>query len=236
MCARFGNAELAKKLIRKGAKVDVRDDLGWTPLHHDAVLSDTELLSPFLFQDRAMVDRKEKLVGATPLFLAIRRGSEKAVDILLGKGADPNICDKEDNSPLHIAARLGQHSIVQQLIRHRAKIQLCNKQKMTPLHLAATNKEAKVATLLVDQKADINAVNKDGATPLHMAAFHGSAENVKLLLHRGASVQMRTAIGHSALNLAAIASGDNGAVIEILLKAGDKVCDVEGGRPYRRST
>ena len=57
----------------------------------------------------------------TALHFAMNSMSEAVVDLLLGRGADPNVRDEGDNAmPLHFAAEKGHLGIVRRLIEHGA--------------------------------------------------------------------------------------------------------------------
>ncbi|HSJ65720.1 MAG TPA: ankyrin repeat domain-containing protein [Gemmatimonadaceae bacterium] len=57
----------------------------------------------------------------TPLHFAMNSANEAVVEVLLARGADPNIRDEGDNAyPLHFAAERGEFGIVRRLIEHGA--------------------------------------------------------------------------------------------------------------------
>lgn len=55
------------------------------------------------------------------------------VELLLKKGASPNVTDKYGSTPLHRAASLGHTSITKLLLEFRADPNLSNSEGNTPL-------------------------------------------------------------------------------------------------------
>ena len=72
-----------------------------------------------------IIDARATLPGhtgeRTALHFAMNSMSEQVIDLLLERGADPNIRDEGDNAfPLHFAAERGKLDVVRKLIAHRA--------------------------------------------------------------------------------------------------------------------
>jgi ankyrin repeat protein len=81
-----GQAEIARKLIARGADVN---KTGWTPLHYAATSGQIEIMQ-LLLDENAYIDAASPN-GTTPLMMAARYGSDKAVRLLLDAGADPTL-------------------------------------------------------------------------------------------------------------------------------------------------
>ena len=86
-------------LVSKGAKPDVRDAEGNTPLALAAQLGFVEGLQ-LLVLDHATVDM-ENSRGETPLILAVHNRDLAAVRALLGAGANPNRADRIAGKSAH---------------------------------------------------------------------------------------------------------------------------------------
>ena len=85
--ASFGNAEMARILLKYNAPVDRRDQFGNAPLHWAAQRGSTEIVQ-MLLDAKAPVDSQNK-EGVTPLMMAASRGQTVVVRLLLKHGADP---------------------------------------------------------------------------------------------------------------------------------------------------
>lgn len=84
MAALKGHAELARRLIARGADVNKP---GWTPLHYAATSGQLEIME-MLLEQHAYIDA-ESPNGTTPLMMAAMYGTPQAVTLLIKAGADP---------------------------------------------------------------------------------------------------------------------------------------------------
>jgi hypothetical protein len=138
--------------------------------------------------------------GQNGLFLAVKQGSLKAAEVLIGwSKTRVEWRSPKDESPLMIAALRGHAQIVRQLIARDADV---NKTGWTPLHYAATGGHVEVIRILLDEHAYIDAESPNRTTPLMMAAKYGSPEAVKLLLDEGADPRLRNQLGMNAVDFA----------------------------------
>ncbi|KAJ9605133.1 hypothetical protein H2200_010523 [Cladophialophora chaetospira] len=148
----------------------------------------------------------------TPLHLAVYRGSEPIVRLLLSHGADPAICDYSGKTPLHYAAVLGNIEFVKVFLSTVNLINKTDDEGETPLHqvceklcrnlndddlfgsasrqrkVTAQEKDSTVEVfdLLISGGADIHLATKSGVTPLMVAAQRGHTWLVRRLLQAGA--------------------------------------------------
>ena len=100
----------------------------------------------------ANLDIKEKNNEDTPLHIACRDKSIKPIELLLEKGADPNIKNKDGDTPLHIACRNNFQSIhIELLLGKGADPNIKNKAEDTPLDVVckSLNNPSSVIRLLI---------------------------------------------------------------------------------------
>lgn len=118
--AQEGKLTVCKLLISYGAKLELKNDLGETPIfksiEHPRVLS-------FLIKNgaKANVRRKDR---STPLHLACAFGYEKSVNILLENEADTWLKDENNRTPMYWAG-IYRHAKIKELIqikRHQEKL------------------------------------------------------------------------------------------------------------------
>jgi uncharacterized protein len=93
-----GNLQIAAILIKAGARIDVRDNLGNTPLIYAADHGHLEM-AKLLMDVGAQVDAENKN-GMTPLMIAAKDGEVEMVRTLLARGANPNKSDYTGRDPL----------------------------------------------------------------------------------------------------------------------------------------
>ena len=123
---------------------------------------------------------------STPLLEAANNGHTEIVQVLLDRGAKPNISNEYGYNPLQIAASRGYKEVVRLLIGGGANPNTVGEGKSTPLHGAAAEGHKDVVQMLLDEEADLNVEDKGGYTPFYMAFEHDHKDVEQLLLEKGA--------------------------------------------------
>ncbi|KAI4121156.1 MAG: hypothetical protein LQ338_006535, partial [Usnochroma carphineum] len=147
--------------------------------------------------------------GWTALHWAARRGSSKAVALLLAHKADPRLATwNEGQSALHLAAPSNSALCVQQILQWRqgndiVDLELRDDYGCTPLHIAAEANAAATAESLINSSSDLNARDNFGLTPLLCAIGGNKVETAKTLLRHGADYKIATKTGNTILHTAA---------------------------------
>jgi ankyrin repeat protein len=98
------------------------------------------------------------------LHFAAANGHDKAVILLLNRGASVTTPDKNWWTPLHAAAHKGHMGCCTLLLDFMTPVDQPDRDSMTPLHWAAKRGHLEVVTLLVQRGAKANAVSKVTAT------------------------------------------------------------------------
>jgi uncharacterized protein len=125
--------------------------------------------------------------GATPLMRAARNGDVAGMRLLLEKGANPSIEQKNRTTALMLASGQGRglgtfadefateaemYQAVKLLLEQHVDINAANEAGQTPLHFAALSMDS-VVELLIKSGANIDAKDRQGRTPLDMASGKG---------------------------------------------------------------
>ncbi len=115
--ARDGDIDQVQQLLSKGANVNEKNRMGWTPLHTAIRNRRLELIEPLLAKgaDINATDNR----GQTPLMAAIYIGQNDAAELLIAKGADINIIAGGDNA-LTLAKKRRNTEIADLLVKHGA--------------------------------------------------------------------------------------------------------------------
>jgi len=142
-----------------------------TPLIY-ALESGSKETVKILFNTKIPINVNKILNQDTPLMLAIR-GNTDCIDLLLKKGADPNIffeSTNKRNTPLAMAVRRGNSKAVKSLLENdkAANPNIPIKQKQIgfqilaeyPLHTALKQNDAVTARLLLEHGADLSVVSE----------------------------------------------------------------------------
>jgi len=103
--------EIARILIGKGADVNAKDLLGWTPLTYASFYGRYELAA--LFLEKGADPNARSNVGWTPLMYAARSGHAEIGRLLIAKGAVADLVSKDGKTALSIAASNERTSFVE---------------------------------------------------------------------------------------------------------------------------
>ena len=149
--------------------------------------------------------------GESALTMAVKSGTPDAVALLLGKGADVNVKDKDGNNLGFYLVQSYRPDPKQDTFDTKAKLlqekglNLAAPQKdgSTLYHFAAAKNDLSLLKKLAPLNIDVNAKNKDGITALHKAAMVAKDDIVlKYLLSIGAKKDVKTEFDESAYALA----------------------------------
>lgn len=120
--AQYGDVQLAKLLLKYGADINRScecDDDGASPLQV-AVLHEHLELVRYLIDHGADVNQRSVGNGAVALHAAGLKKDLAYTELLLSKGANPNVLDNYGNTPLSYASQKGHDAIASLLRRHGA--------------------------------------------------------------------------------------------------------------------
>ncbi len=104
------SVEIGRILIKKGAKVDAKDLLGWTPLIYASYYGRTAFAA-LLIEKGADLNVKSN-AGWTPLMYAALSGHIDVAKLLIEKGADVNATTPGGGTALTIAESNGRQDFV----------------------------------------------------------------------------------------------------------------------------
>lgn len=92
--------------------------------------------------------------GDTPLTVAMTNRSGSFVGFLLGRGANPDLADKQGDTPLIIAARSGYVEGIDRMLSARADVNAANRQGETALIVAVLRRHPQAVRRLLEAGAD----------------------------------------------------------------------------------
>ena len=211
-----GNIEVLRLLIRHGASIH-RASLTETPFMR-AVARDRPDTVRFLANQGAEVNGRVN-GGETALFLVVREGNSRMLDLLLGFKVDINAETRFGWTPLMEASIQGQTETARRLLAEGADPNREDALGRTALMLAAGARYPELVTLLLEAGADVDARAADGQTALMHAVRRPANEAViRRLILAGAQTQVPDAEGRTPLSLAR--SSGNAHYTGLLLSAG----------------
>jgi uncharacterized protein len=168
-----GHVEIAAELALGGANLDVFEA---------AATGHVEKVEELLSRDADCI-ASYSADGWTPLHLAAFFGQERAVALLLDRGAPVAAWSKNAlaNQPLHAAVAGNDTDTCRWLLDHGAPVDEKQHGGFTPLHGAAQNGNAEVASMLLERGADQRALNDEGKSAATLAREAGHTELAKRL-------------------------------------------------------
>ncbi|WKT42031.1 Ankyrin repeat [Fusarium oxysporum f. sp. vasinfectum] len=137
------------------------------------------------------------------LCLAVQKRHEKAMKLLLERGASVKAKNHWAETPLHLASRKERSgAIMEALLSYGAEIDARDDQGRTPLILALIYASIDEIGFLIGQGADVMAQDEGDETCLHKAMRRGKAtlEIVRFLLENGARADARSKSGQTCLH------------------------------------
>lgn len=179
-----GHEDIARRLVEKGARLDVFEACCLGNLNR--VKS--------LVEERPTIVHSYSHDGFTPLHLAAFFGQPNVTEYLISKGADVNAISKnatfaEHNTPLDTTiASTSPNAIgvAKLLLEAGADPNARSHGDIAPLHEAVAQSDSGMVELLLAHGADVNVRKKDGTTPLTIAESKDNRGLADLLRKYGA--------------------------------------------------
>ncbi len=134
---------LRSMLDERPERIGLRDESGWTPLHHACYRDHTDVIA--LLVDRGADPNAVAIGECVPIHMAATEGTAEAVEVLARGGADLNIPDDTGITALHYAALPGRLDVVQALIQHGAAVNMKDAKQETALDIARRLEDTEVA-------------------------------------------------------------------------------------------
>lgn len=111
--------------------------------------------------------------GCSTLFIAAQEGQTEIVQHLLGSGANPNLCNRNDIPPLNQACAFGHEASAELLVSAGARVNAYDDQGLTALHNAAGMGHLAIVRLLVESGAGLTARTTAGQSAVDLASQRG---------------------------------------------------------------
>lgn len=225
IAAAFGDADVVKELLSKGAKVDNTVKSQYTPLMLAAWHGHTQVVKQLL---EAGADPKQTLgsgrhgkdqpslnyhpewpledkssKGMTALHFACGKGHAEIAHMLCKAGANINEAVKVGNdihTPLTLAIMAQSEQTVRALLQAGASPNPVNKKALNPLNIAIVLKNEKICELLLQNGAATNSA--DFTSPVLLAVIINNSALTQLFLKYGANANAVTKQGFNPLFIA----------------------------------
>lgn len=188
-----------KALVKAGANINTKDELGRTPLIN-AVNDNDVFMTKELLALKANKEEKDN-TGRTALLNAVQAANEPMVKYLIDEGADVEATDLVGYTPVLLASKEGNVALVKLLVAAGANFNAQDKLGRTPIVWALTNKDNNLFyTLLSFPGLKINTpYGPTQMTPLMMAAQNKDTRAVSSLINLGADIEAKDTAGETVL-------------------------------------
>ncbi|CAI4230935.1 unnamed protein product [Auanema sp. JU1783] len=201
MAVAWGQSEVVKALIEKGADLNAQDVDGRTACHIAVRESNKEALTILLeAPEVSFISTRDKF-GQTPLSLAISRRDHKSAEEIVNRQPHAALqTNGNGENLLHVAVRTNDlESVLFLLGTHTDPTRTTqDSTRKTALHLSTLAENELIMRNLILAGCVIDARTSDGSTPLHDAARAHRADLLRILLENGASTEILDEKGDTA--------------------------------------
>lgn len=164
-----GDARIARKLVRRGAELNKRPEIGKQSYLYDMVEQGNAEMIRFLVKAGMDVNHADIFAHmATPLQVAVDKGQHDAAETLLKLGAETEKSDVLNPPALYRAVMRNSPKMAALLLEHGANINQQTFKGLTPLHLAVNTRNAAMVKFLLLRGADITIADRRGVKPMDL--------------------------------------------------------------------
>ncbi len=202
------NAAIASMLLKHGARIDIVDSLGNTPLHIAALISAPEMAEIMLAHEPPVLLRNH--AGENAIELADSNGLTdiafamwKKIPAHIKQDPDQQTTASEQPFPLHEAVLNNELTRLRWLVRGGRRVDELDDEKRTPLWLAVERQRDNAVKVLLQLDASPDYAPRGKEPPWFLAAKNGKVEMIAAIASSGFDINTADKQGNTALHLAA---------------------------------
>jgi len=171
--------EVAEKLIRAGANVNIGDRYNATPLHYSSLYGYQDLTDMLIYYDAELNIKTSD--GSTPLMASIWAGNAMTADMLIQNGARIEEKDDEGFTPFLLASHFGDTLIMDMLYRNGANIFARTNKGYNALSLAIMAETDNGVEYLLKLDKNWTGPEKSITDPYNVAAKYQNKDIIEIL-------------------------------------------------------
>lgn len=208
-----GDFTRTKWLLFRGARLDLKDHKGHTPLHRackyppakhllsSPPATNTKEYSGDMDININNINKKENTLISEDQ--QKRQNRNNCAILLIANGADVTLKNHSFETPAYVAAGCGNSFVLKSLLMrakelHATKETFLDDKKFTLLHAAVMSNSMECCQVLADEGFSPNTPNAYGTTPTHLAYRYGNEEIKSFLQQHGGDISVRDAYGDDA--------------------------------------
>lgn len=230
--------EVARVLIEKGANLESTNDVKETPLQVACESGSVEV-ARCLIESGANLDARGITLHERSLLHLASSMNINTTKLLVEKGADLEVRDKNGETPLHLACWFGRVETAAFLLDQGADIEARSSNGNTPLlrgllwecSVSRDLGPTSMTALLLEWGANPGRGNNINITPLHCATSKADLGLFKRLLQYGADLEPKTRLGVTPLHKLACSGAMESARLSLQKGADVQPRDGEGNTP-----
>jgi ankyrin repeat protein len=220
--------EIAKTLLEKGADVKKTGSLGETMLHAVAAQDDWQFANFVLGYNPDLNARDD--TGRTPLLSAIDKSAIRVAGLLIEKGADVNVKDRQGQTSLHyLAAARNATGLMAKAQAAGIKVDAKDNSGRTPLAIAVESNRVDNVEYLLNMGADVNGTDHNGVD-LILVAYGKNRAMLNLFITKGGSLDAKSPDGKTLL-LMSLEQNDT-PLLKLLTEKGANVNERQANGKY----
>jgi ankyrin repeat protein len=185
LAAEKGYMPLLKLLHQAKANIDIKDNVGWTPMmraSHSGHLSCVQ----FLVEQGAKIEHRDDSSNHSSLRIAVTYGHAEVVSYLLDAGANVDVVDWKGRTPLaeiSSSKTFQSATVMRLLLDHGANIDAKNYYGRTALIYATYAENTDAVKLLLENGANTMIRDNENQTALDIATRYKLNEIASLIRH-----------------------------------------------------
>jgi ankyrin repeat protein len=195
-----GHTEMALPLLRHPKiEINQQDAGGYTALSLAAFVGTTDVVRELVEFDEILVDKSEYSASRTALMFAAEGNHCEIVEMLLRRGAKPNLKNSNGATAILRAVEEGSVDVVRVMIDPQWEVNLfsLDEDNRTLMHGAAEYGQTEILQILHEKGLQVNARDSIGMTPFHVACKCGRLDTAHYLLEIGADSSINDTHGRT---------------------------------------
>ncbi|XP_061400176.1 protein TANC2-like, partial [Musca vetustissima] len=211
-----------------------------TAIHQSLIAAASQdhitILEDLLDMEDIDVNAIEPCSGELALTSAARNGCLNTVEVLLTRGANIDLHNKQGFTALGLSVKEGHWAVAEKLLQSGADLdEPVTSARKTALMIAAEEGHLEILEMLIERGANLETQDHEGFTALSWACLRGRQTAAKILIDKGCNKNHADNNGRTGLDLAAYQGSAH--LVQYLMEQGANIehVDVNGMRPLDRA-